>query len=50
MLRAAGLTPVRIVRGAFGQRYAIAAVPAALPAAGPIGAADGPPDPLGAGE
>jgi hypothetical protein len=50
MLRAAGLTPVRIVRGAFGQRYAIAAVPAAGPAAGPDGAADGPPDPQGAGE
>ena len=27
MLRAAGLSPVRTVRGSFGQRYAIAAVP-----------------------
>lgn len=46
MLRAAGLTPVRTVRGAFGQRYAIAA----LPVAGGMGVLDGPPDPLGAGE
>ena len=28
MLREAGLRPVRVLRGAFGQRYAIAAVPA----------------------
>jgi ubiquinone/menaquinone biosynthesis C-methylase UbiE len=45
MLRAAGLTPVRTIRGAFGQRYAIAAVPtpdADDPAS--------PPDPQGAGE
>ena len=46
MLRAAGLTPVRTLRGAFGQRYAIAAAPAA----GGIGAPDGLPDPQGAGE
>jgi ubiquinone/menaquinone biosynthesis C-methylase UbiE len=39
MLRQAGLTPVRTLRGAFGQRYAIAA----LPAAPPIEASDGPP-------
>ena len=45
MLRAAGLTPVRTVRGAFGQRYAIAAVPAPQD----IGAFV-PPDPQGAGE
>jgi ubiquinone/menaquinone biosynthesis C-methylase UbiE len=46
MLREAGLTPVRTIRAAFGQRYAIAAVPAA----GGTGAGDGPPDPQGAGE
>ncbi len=46
LLRAAGLTPVQTIRGAFGQRYAIAAVPAAPGMA----LADGPPDPLGAGE
>lgn len=46
MVHAAGLRPVRIVRGAFGQRYAIAAVPS-----GDSGgkAADEPPDPIGAG-
>ena len=46
MLNEAGLTPVRTVRGAFGQRYAIAA----LPAAGGTGAPDGLPDPQGAGD
>jgi hypothetical protein len=45
MLRDAGLTPVRTVRGAFGQRYAIAAVPSPDPTLG-----GGPPDPIGAGE
>ena len=44
MLRAAGLTPVRTVRGAFGQRYAIAAM--RTPAAHDD---DEPPDPQGAG-
>ena len=45
MLRQAGLTPVRTVRGAFGQRYAIAAVPA------PEGDdPSAPPDPMGVGE
>jgi ubiquinone/menaquinone biosynthesis C-methylase UbiE len=43
LLRKAGLTPVRVVRGAFGQRYAIAALPTPAPASGP-------PDPQGAGE
>jgi SAM-dependent methyltransferase len=47
LLRASGLTPVRVVRGAFGQRYAIAAVHAAEGAARDAG---GPPDPQGAGE
>ena len=45
MLRAAGLTPVRTLRGALGQRYAIAAVPSPEPVPG-----GGPPDPIGAGE
>ena len=40
----AGLTPVRVVRGAFGQRYAIAALPT------PAAASRDPPDPQGAGE
>ena len=44
MLRAAGLMPVRTVRGAFGQRYAIAAMPTPAPRAED----DEPPDPLGA--
>jgi ubiquinone/menaquinone biosynthesis C-methylase UbiE len=44
MIGAAGLTPVRLVRGAFGQRYAIAALPS--PDVDP----DAPPDPIGAGE
>jgi ubiquinone/menaquinone biosynthesis C-methylase UbiE len=46
MMRTAGLTPVRTIRAAFGQRYAIAA----LPAAGGTGRDGGPPDPQGAGE
>ena len=45
MLRDAGLTPVRTLRGAWGQRYAIAAVLSPDPIQG-----DGPPDPIGAGE
>jgi ubiquinone/menaquinone biosynthesis C-methylase UbiE len=45
MLRDAGLTPVRTLRGAWGQRYAVAAVPSPDPIPG-----DGPPDPIGAGE
>jgi ubiquinone/menaquinone biosynthesis C-methylase UbiE len=45
MLRAAGLTPVRTIQGAFGQRYAIAAVPTPED---PVDTA--PPDPQGAGE
>ena len=45
LLRAAGLVPVRTARGAFGQRYAIAAITAG--AAGPTHV---PPDPQGAGE
>ncbi len=45
MLRDAGLTPVRTLRGAWGQRYAIAAVPSPDPVPG-----GGPPDPIGAGE
>ena len=46
MLRDAGLTPVRTLRAALGQRYAIAA----LIAADENRTADGPPDPQGAGE
>lgn len=45
MLRDAGLTPVRTLRGAWGQRYAVAAVLSPDPIPG-----DGPPDPIGAGE
>jgi ubiquinone/menaquinone biosynthesis C-methylase UbiE len=45
MLRDAGLAPVRTLRGAWGQRYAVAAVPSPDPIPG-----DGPPDPIGAGE
>jgi ubiquinone/menaquinone biosynthesis C-methylase UbiE len=45
MLRDAGLTPVRTLRGAWGQRYAMAAVPSPDPIPG-----GGPPDPIGAGE
>jgi hypothetical protein len=47
LLRDAGLLPVRSHRGAFGQRYSIAAV---MPAEARDWAADGPPDPIGAGE
>lgn len=57
MLREAGLTPVRTLRGAFGQRYAIAALSASA-AIEPMGDTDeagaaarlDPPDPRGAGE
>jgi len=57
MLREAGLTPVRTLRGAFGQRYAIAALSAfagldemdATDASGRSARMD-PPDPRGAGE
>ena len=60
MLREAGLTPVRTLRGAFGQRYAIAALPTSG-GSDDWGASDetdsvsppgppGPPDPRGAGE
>jgi ubiquinone/menaquinone biosynthesis C-methylase UbiE len=45
LLRAAGLSPVRTLRAAFGQRYAIAALPTPDPLPG-----GGPPDPQGAGE
>lgn len=44
LLRAAGLVPVRTVRGGFGQRYAIAAIPA-----GTARPTHEPPDPQGAG-
>ncbi len=47
MLYAAGLRPVRVIRGAFGQRYAIAAVPSGDPGRDIAGE---PPDPIGAGE
>jgi ubiquinone/menaquinone biosynthesis C-methylase UbiE len=46
MLRAAGLIPVRIVRGSFGQRYAIAAL---VNRDGHEDFPGGAPDPLGAG-
>jgi ubiquinone/menaquinone biosynthesis C-methylase UbiE len=45
LMRAADLRPVRVVRGAMGQRYAVAAVHAAID--DDLGA---PPDPLGVGE
>jgi ubiquinone/menaquinone biosynthesis C-methylase UbiE len=45
LLRAAGMTPVRTIRGAFGQRYAIAALQGLDPES-----TSGPPDPHGAGE
>jgi SAM-dependent methyltransferase len=45
LMRTAGLMPVRIVRGAFRQRYAIAAVPASA-----HDDVDAPPDPQGVGE
>jgi len=47
MLYAAGLRPVRVIRSALGQRYAIAAVP---PTDGGDGSPDDQPDPIGAGE
>jgi SAM-dependent methyltransferase len=46
LLRSAGLTPVRTIRGAFGQRYAIAAVPTPSD----VHTQGAPPDPRGAGE
>ena len=46
LLHAAGLRPVRLVRGAFGQRYAIAAV---LPGEHEGDSPETPPDPIGAG-
>jgi ubiquinone/menaquinone biosynthesis C-methylase UbiE len=46
MLRSAGLLPVRTIRGAFGQRYAIAALVDPGTREGP----DGQPDPHGAGD
>jgi ubiquinone/menaquinone biosynthesis C-methylase UbiE len=53
MLRSAGLVPVRTIRGAVGQRYAIAAV--VVPATSgddetPAGDPGAPPDPHGAGD
>jgi ubiquinone/menaquinone biosynthesis C-methylase UbiE len=48
MLRQAGLTPVRTLRAAFGQRYTIAALHAAE--IEDVGVPSGPPDPRGAGE
>jgi ubiquinone/menaquinone biosynthesis C-methylase UbiE len=47
MLYAAGLRPVHVVWGAFGQRYAIAAVPSGETGREVFGE---PPDPIGAGE
>lgn len=47
LLRRAGLTPVRTVRGPFRHRYAIAAVPSA---AGIDGGGSPDPDPRGAGD
>jgi ubiquinone/menaquinone biosynthesis C-methylase UbiE len=44
LMKAAGLRPVRVHRGAVGQRYAIAAVPS------PLDDGPGPPDPQGVGE
>jgi ubiquinone/menaquinone biosynthesis C-methylase UbiE len=46
LLRSAGLTPVRTERRAFGQRYAIAAVPTP----GEVHERQTPPDPRGAGQ
>lgn len=46
LLRSAGLTPVRTIRGSFGQRYAIAAVPTPRE----VDDLATPPDPQGAGE
>jgi len=45
LMQAAGLRPVRVVRGAMGQRYAVAAVHAAMD-----DDLDAPPDPHGVGE
>lgn len=55
MLRAAGLAPVRSIRGVLGQRYAIAAVVGSdrdgtPPGPDPSVASGGSPDPRGAGE
>jgi ubiquinone/menaquinone biosynthesis C-methylase UbiE len=54
MLRSAGLIPVRTLRGAFGQRYAIAALIAAQNGqrgdGGDADKAGGAPDPRGAGD
>jgi ubiquinone/menaquinone biosynthesis C-methylase UbiE len=51
MLRAAGLIPVRTVRAAFGQRYAIAALVGSANGGGPDASeTDEPPDPHGAGD
>jgi ubiquinone/menaquinone biosynthesis C-methylase UbiE len=47
MLRSAGLIPVRTIRGAFGQRYAIAAL---VDRGHPEDFSDGAPDPQGAGD
>jgi ubiquinone/menaquinone biosynthesis C-methylase UbiE len=47
LLRTAGLIPVRTVRGALGQRYAIAAL---VNRGQPVVSADGAPDPHGAGD
>ncbi|MFL5714107.1 MAG: hypothetical protein ACJ769_05555, partial [Chloroflexota bacterium] len=52
MLRAAGLAPVRIIRGSLRQRYAIAAIAAARTSTDDAGTRDptAAPDPIGAGE
>ncbi|MFL5687960.1 MAG: methyltransferase domain-containing protein [Chloroflexota bacterium] len=52
MLRAAGLAPVRIIRGSLRQRYAIAAIAAARTYTDDAGTRDltAAPDPIGAGE
>ena len=51
MLRAAGLIPVRTIRAAFGQRYAIAALTGSANGGDPDAAdLDQPPDPHGAGD
>lgn len=48
MLRAAGLTPVRTIRGALGRRYAVAALP--TPSLADLDDPAGPPEPIGVGE
>lgn len=48
MLRAAGLTPVRTIRGALGRRYAVAALP--TPDLGDLDDRADPPEPIGSGE